>query len=111
MTTPMIFYLLITGIIGALQVFGNFYALRNGICDEEINFIVIKIHVPVNFRAVRVFDDGAHDAVDVHAAAVDNQARVVLIDYGRLIDNVDIDGRREIGFRLVFERQKCGVRK
>ena len=44
MTTPMIFYLLITGIIGALQVFGNFYALRNGICDEEINFIVIKIY-------------------------------------------------------------------
>ena len=44
MTTPMIFYLLITGIIGALQVFGNFYALRNGICDEEINFIVLKIY-------------------------------------------------------------------
>lgn len=44
MTTPMIFYLLITGIIGALQVFGNFYALRNGICDSEINFIVLKIY-------------------------------------------------------------------
>lgn len=44
MTTPMIFYLLITGIIGALQVFGNFYTLRNGICDDEINFIVLKIY-------------------------------------------------------------------
>ena len=44
MTTPMIFYLLITGIIGALQVFGSFYTLRNGICDEEINFIVLRIY-------------------------------------------------------------------
>lgn len=44
MTTPMIFYLLITGIIGALQVFGNFYALRNGVCDSEIDFIVLKIY-------------------------------------------------------------------
>lgn len=44
LTTPMIFYLLITGIIGALQVFGNFYALRNGICDSEIDFIVLKIY-------------------------------------------------------------------
>lgn len=44
MTTPMIFYQLITSIIAALQVFGNFYALRNGIADPEIDFIVIKIY-------------------------------------------------------------------
>ncbi len=44
MTTPMVFYLMITGIIGALQVFGSFYTLRNGICDNEIFFIVIKIY-------------------------------------------------------------------
>ncbi len=44
MTTPMIFYQLITSIIAALQVFGDFYALRNGIADSEIDFIVLKIY-------------------------------------------------------------------
>ena len=44
MTTPMIFYQLITSIIAALQVFGNFYTLKNGIADPEINFIVIMIY-------------------------------------------------------------------
>lgn len=44
MTTPMVFYQLITGIIGALQVFGNMYTLRNGVADPELNFIVVKIY-------------------------------------------------------------------
>lgn len=44
MTTSMVFYILITGIIGALQVFGSFYPLRNGVNDSEINFIVLKIY-------------------------------------------------------------------
>lgn len=45
MTTSMIFYILITSIISSLQVFGGFYALRNGINDSEINFIVLKIYI------------------------------------------------------------------
>lgn len=44
MTTPMVFYQLVTGVIGALQVFGDFYTLRNGVCDSEIDFIVLKIY-------------------------------------------------------------------
>ncbi len=44
MTTSMIFYLLINSIVGALQVFGSFYPLRNGVNDSEINFIVVKIY-------------------------------------------------------------------
>ncbi len=44
LTTSMIFYLLINSIIGSLQVFGGFYALRNGVNDSEINFIVVKIY-------------------------------------------------------------------
>ncbi len=44
MTTSMIFYLLINSIIASLQVFGGFYALRNGVNDSEINFIVVKIY-------------------------------------------------------------------
>ncbi len=45
MTTPMVFYLLITGIIGALQVFGSFLTLKqNSPGADEMNFIVVKIY-------------------------------------------------------------------
>lgn len=44
MTTSMLFYILIMGIINSLQAFGGFYPLRNGVNDAEINFVVIKIY-------------------------------------------------------------------
>ena len=44
MTMSVLFYLLMTGIIGALQVFEGYYPLRNGICDSEIDFIVMNIY-------------------------------------------------------------------
>lgn len=44
MTTSMVFYLLITSIINALQVFTAYYPLRNGINELELNFFVIKIY-------------------------------------------------------------------
>ena len=73
------------------------------------DFIVVKIPVTVNRLPVRIFDDGAHDAVDVHAGAVDNQAGVFVVDDGRLIDNRRVDGLREGNFRLVFEGQERGI--
>lgn len=47
MTTSMVFYILITSIINALQVFASYYPLRANKADdirEELNFIVIKIY-------------------------------------------------------------------
>lgn len=44
LTTPMIFYNLILSLISSLQVFGNFYTIRNGINDSEIDFVVLKIY-------------------------------------------------------------------
>lgn len=44
MTTSMVFYILITSIINALQVFGSYYPLINGNNRSELNFIVIKIY-------------------------------------------------------------------
>lgn len=44
MTTSMVFYLLITSIINALQVFGSYYPLINGNNRSELNFFVIKIY-------------------------------------------------------------------
>lgn len=44
MTTSMVFYILITSIINALQVFGSYYPLITGLNRSELNFIVIKIY-------------------------------------------------------------------
>lgn len=44
LTTSMVFYILITSIINALQVFGAYYPLINGNNLSELNFIVIKIY-------------------------------------------------------------------
>lgn len=45
MTTSMVFYILITSIINALQVFSSYYPLIiDGVNRSELNFIVIKIY-------------------------------------------------------------------
>lgn len=44
LTTSMVFYILITSIINALQVFGAYYPLITGANRSELNFIVIKIY-------------------------------------------------------------------
>lgn len=44
--TPMLFYLLITNIIGALQIFGNYYAMLTEYPQSatELQFFVVKIY-------------------------------------------------------------------
>lgn len=44
--TPMLFYLLITNIIGALQIFGNYYAMLTEYpqSSTQLNFFVVKIY-------------------------------------------------------------------
>ena len=43
MTTAMMFYILITNIIGGLQAFGNVYPLKE-VAGTEVNFIVVQIY-------------------------------------------------------------------
>ena len=52
MSTPMIFYQLLVSMIGSLQVFGGYYALRNGVNDSEIDFFVVKIFI--NFESQKL---------------------------------------------------------
>lgn len=46
MSTPMLFYMLITSIIGALQIFGGFYPLLDvyPASSREFSFLVVKIY-------------------------------------------------------------------
>ena len=43
MTTSMLFYMLITQIIGGLQTFGNVYPLKD-VAGKEVDFIVVQIY-------------------------------------------------------------------
>ena len=43
MTTAMLFYILITNIIGGLQAFGSVYPLKD-VAGTEVNFIVVQIY-------------------------------------------------------------------
>lgn len=43
MTTSMLFYMLITSIIGGLQTFGNVYPLKE-VAGREVDFIVVQIY-------------------------------------------------------------------
>ena len=43
MTTSMLFYMLVTSTIGALQTFGNVYPLKE-VAGQEVDFIVVQIY-------------------------------------------------------------------
>ena len=68
----------------------------------DYNFVVIEILMSVNLRAVGILDDGTHDAIDIHAATIDDQSSVVIIDNCRLIDYRYICRLREGFSRLVL---------